>query len=112
MATVTVFLVLVVSGIWAWTKVGSATDFAAASFAPSLTNFSTLTPFATMTFAFAGLELGSTMGAEIANPARSISGLIVTSIYVLGTGMLMVAVPEGQMRSAAHIRNGALHRWR
>ncbi len=103
MATVTVFLVLVVSGIWAWKEVGSATNFAAADFVPGFTDFSTLTFFATMTFAFAGLELGSTMGGEIVNPSRSIpramviSGLIVASIYILGTGLLMVAVPEGRI---------------
>lgn len=103
MATVTVFFLLAVSGIWAWTMVGSATDFAASSLAPSLTDFSTLTFFATMTFAFAGLELSSTMGDEIVDPARSIpramviSGLIVTSIYILGTGLLMVALPEGEI---------------
>lgn len=103
MATVLIFLLLLVSGCWAWVTVGSATTFVAADFAPGFSSFSTLTFFATMTFAFAGLELGSTMGGEIINPARSIpramliSGSIVTTIYILGTGLLMVAVPEGQI---------------
>jgi len=103
MATMTVFVILVVSGIWAWAEVGSSTDFGAADFTPSLTDFSTLTFFATMTFAFAGLELGSAMAGEVKNPARSIpramviSGCIVGLIYILGTGLLMVAVPEGEI---------------
>jgi amino acid transporter len=56
-----------------------------------------------MTFAFAGLELGPVMGAEIKNPRRSlpramlVSGLIIAAIYTLGTGILMVAVPEGDI---------------
>ena len=103
MATLAVFLVLAVSGIWVWLEVGSATDFAASSLAPDLTDFSTLTFFATMTFAFAGLELSSTMGDEIVNPARSIpramviSGALVACIYILGTGLLMVALPAGEI---------------
>ena len=102
-ATMTVFVILVVSGIWAWAEVGSSTDFAAADFIPSVTDFSTLTFFATMTFAFAGLELGSAMAGEVINPKRSIpramviSGFIVGLIYILGTGLLMVAVPDGQI---------------
>jgi amino acid transporter len=103
MATVAIFLTLLVSGTWAWMEVGSATTFTAADFVPGFTDFSTLTFFATMTFAFAGLELGSTMGGEIINPTRSIpramviSGLMVATIYILGTGLLMVAIPDGQI---------------
>lgn len=103
MATATIFVVLAVSGIWAWTKYGSATAFSPSSLVPSLGEFSTLTFFATMTFAFAGLELGPVMGGEIRHPARSIpqamliSGLVIAAIYILGTGLLMVAVPEGEI---------------
>jgi len=103
MATTAVFVVLAVGGIWAWARHGSATDFAMASLLPDLGEFSTLTFFATMTFAFAGLELGPVMGGEIRNPQRSlpramlISGLLIATIYILGTGLLMVAVPEGDI---------------
>jgi amino acid transporter len=102
-ATVLVFVVLAASGIWAWLTVGSATDFSGARYIPDLKDFSTLTFFATMTFAFAGLELGSTMGGEIINPARSvpramlIAGCLAGTIYIMGTGLLMVAIPEGEI---------------
>ena len=103
MATAAVFVVLVVSGVWVWAKHGSATEITLPSLLPDFADFSTLTFFATMTFAFAGLELGPVMGGEIRNPQRSlprsmlISGLIIATIYIVGTGLLMVAVPEGQI---------------
>jgi amino acid transporter len=103
MATGAVFVVLVVGGIWAWGLHGSATEFTLPSLMPNFREFATLTFFATMTFAFAGLELGPVMGAEIKNPRRSlpramlVSGLIIAAIYTLGTGILMVAVPEGDI---------------
>ncbi len=103
MATAAVFAVLAIGGIWAWARHGSATDFSAATLMPNLGEFSTLTFFATMTFAFAGLELGPVMSGEIKDPRRSlpramlISGLIIAGIYIVGTGLLMVAVPEGKI---------------
>ena len=102
-ATGAVFIVLAIGGIWAWAVHGSATDFSMTSLTPNFGEFSTLTFFATMTFAFAGLELGPVMGGEIKNPERSlpramlVSGLIIATIYILGTGLLMVAVPEGDI---------------
>jgi amino acid transporter len=103
MATGAVFVVLAVGGIWAWALHGSATEFTLPSLMPDFREFATLTFFATMTFAFAGLELGPVMGGEIKNPERSlpramlVSGLIIAAIYIIGTGILMVAVPEGDI---------------
>lgn len=103
LATGAVFVVLVITGIWAWALHGSATSFTAASLVPDYRNFSTLTFFATMTFAFAGLELGPAMGGEIRDPTRSIpramliSGLMIAGIYIVGTGILLIAVPEGEI---------------
>jgi amino acid transporter len=103
MSTAAVFIILVIGGVWAWAQYGAATEFTAASLVPNFTDFSTITFFATMTFAFAGLELAPAMGGEIINPSRSlpramlISGLIISAIYILGTGLLMVAVPEGEI---------------
>lgn len=103
MATTAVFTILVIGGVWAWAQYGSATEFSSVALLPDISDFSTLTFFATMTFAFAGLELGPAMGGEIVDPSRSIpramlvSGLVISIIYVLGTGLLMVAVPEGDI---------------
>ncbi len=103
MAAAAVFVVLAIGGIWAWSLHGSATHFTAASMTPGFGSFATLTFFATMTFAFAGLELGPVMGGEIKEPKRSlpramlVSGVIIAAIYILGTGLLLVAVPEGEI---------------
>ncbi len=98
-----VFVILTIAGIWAWTQYGSATDLSPGAFVPDFSSFSTITFFATMTFAFAGLELGSVMGGEIKDPKRSIprsmviSGLVIAGIYILGTVFLMVGVPESEV---------------
>ncbi len=103
MGTGAIFVVLAVCGIWAWAVHGSETSFTAQSMVPDLGNLPMLTFFATMTFAFAGLELGSAMGGEIVDPRRSIprgmliSGLLIAFIYIVGTGVLLVAVPEGEI---------------
>lgn len=103
LCTAAVFVTLAIAGTWAWIDFGSETDFAAAPLFPDFMNFSTITFFATMTFAFAGLELGPVLGGEIRNPARSIpramliSGVLISAVYILGTGLLMVAVPEGDI---------------
>jgi amino acid transporter len=102
-STTAIFVVLVVTGIWVFAGHGSATEFTLSSIVPDAKNFATLTFFATMTFAFAGLELGPVMGDEIKEPRRSIpramliSGLLIAVIYIVGTGILLVALPDGEI---------------
>lgn len=102
-AAIAVFVVLAITGTWTWIAHGSATEFAAASLVPDVSNFTTLTFFATMTFAFAGMELAPAMAGEIRKPRRTIplavfiSGLVIALIYVVGTSLVLVAVPEGQV---------------
>lgn len=102
-AAIAVFIVLAITGTWTWIAHGSATQFASASFLPDVSEFTTLTFFATMTFAFAGMELAPAMAGEIKAPRRTIpraiiiSGLVIAFIYVVGTSLVMVAVPEGQV---------------
>ena len=102
-AAIAVFVVLAITGTWTWLAHGSATQFASAALLPDVSNFTTLTFFATMTFAFAGMELAPAMAGEIKDPRRTIpraiviSGLVIAIIYVVGTSLVMVAVPEGQV---------------
>jgi len=103
LATIAAFIVLAVTGTWTWIAHGSATTFSAASLIPDQASFGTLTFFATMTFAFAGMELAPAMAGEIKDPRRTIpraiviSGIIIAGIYIIGTGLIMVAVPEGMV---------------
>lgn len=94
---------LIVTGVWQFFLDGSATAFPLRSLLPDSADFSTLTFFATMTFAFAGMELTSSMGGEIRDPSRAlprglaIAGIVIVLIYMVGTGLLLVSVPAGEI---------------
>jgi glutamate:GABA antiporter len=89
-------------GLAAWSLVahGSATPLNLASFRPGPLNLSLLSLFATLTFAFAGLELAPTLGDEIHDPVATlrrgvvVSGVGIVAIYVLGTLAMLVALPH------------------
>jgi amino acid transporter len=55
--------------------------------------------FATLTFAFAGLELAPTLGGEIHDAAATlrrgvmISGFAIVAVYIIGTAAMIVALP-------------------
>jgi glutamate:GABA antiporter len=74
---------------------------------PDLTNLSMLNLWATIAFAFAGLELSSTMGSEIKNPSRNLPRSIyiaapaVAVIYILGTCSMIWLVPMEQINVVA-----------
>jgi amino acid transporter len=84
---------------WSFAAHGSATSFSAEAMRPSHFDFSLLSLFATMTFAFAGLELAPTLGGEIRDPAATLrrgivwSGVGIVATYVLGTVAVLVALP-------------------
>ena len=87
-------------GLYVGLRFGSVTSFEGASFVPDLRQFGILAFFATMTFGFAGLELAPIMGDEIKSPARTIpraiflSGIVIVLVYILGTAVLLVALPS------------------
>jgi glutamate:GABA antiporter len=74
---------------------------------PDLTNLPTLNLWATIAFAFAGLELSSTMGSEIKDPTRNlprsiyISAPAMACIYILGTCSMIWLVPMEQINVVA-----------
>jgi amino acid transporter len=74
---------------------------------PDLTNLPMLNLWATIAFAFAGLELSSTMGSEIKDPSRNLprsiylSAPAVAFIYILGTCSMIWLVPTGQINVVA-----------
>ncbi len=93
---------LVLLGAWAFIRFGSATEIRLGDLVPV---FSTDTAafWATLCFAFAGLELAPLMAEEIRDPRRNlprailISGGLITFIYVLGTAALLVALPASDV---------------
>ncbi|HEY6807865.1 MAG TPA: APC family permease, partial [Gemmatimonadales bacterium] len=93
-------LVFVGLAIWSFAVHGSATPWHAADLVPHRLDLPSINLFATLTFAFAGLELAPTLGGEITDPAATlrrgviVSGGAIVAIYVLCTAALLVALPH------------------
>jgi amino acid transporter len=89
----------VLLGLAAMAMHPAANAFTATTVAPDVTDLSTLNLWASIAFAFAGLELSSTMGEETANPVRDLPRAIIISApliavaYILGTLSVLWLVP-------------------
>src|SRR5207245_2544131 len=92
-------LIFVLLAGWSLVTRGSATSFTTPQRPPDRFDFQLVNFFATMTFAFAGLELAPSLGDEIHDAAATVrrgvvlSGLAVVAMYVLGTAAMLVALP-------------------
>ena len=95
-------LILVVLGIVAWARFGSATPFTLEAIVPS-TRLKDIVFWSTIAFSLSGLESASMMGDEIRDPRRNIpralllAGVLITALYILGTVAMLVAVPKEQI---------------
>jgi amino acid transporter len=91
--------ILILLAGWALATHGSATAFTTGRLLPERFNFELINFFATITFAFAGLELAPTMGDEIRDPAATLrrgvvlSGIVIAATYILGSLAMLVALP-------------------
>jgi amino acid transporter len=91
-------LMLILMGLTAWFRFGSATHFTSESIFPSL-DLKNVFFWSTVAFAFGGMEGASTMGDEIHHPRRNIpralltAGVIITVIYVAATFSVLTALP-------------------
>ena len=100
-------LLLVVLGVYALFTRAPANFITLAQLKPDLTNLPALNLWATIAFAFAGLELSSTMGHEIQNPDRNlprsifISAPLIALIYICGTGAMLWIVPQKEINIVA-----------
>jgi amino acid transporter len=98
---------LVVIGLYRVTSGTPASSLAWSQLKPDLTNLPMLNLWATIAFAFAGLELSSTMGSEIKDPSRNlprsiyVAAPIVAFIYILGTCSMIWLVPAEQINVVA-----------
>jgi amino acid transporter len=78
----------------------SANVITAQNVIPDLRSLDELNLWASIAFAFAGLELSSAMGGEVRDPRRTlprailISAPLIAAAYVLGTGALLRLVPK------------------
>ena len=77
----------------------SANPVTAQNITPDLRHLSGLNLWASIAFAFAGLELSSAMGGEVREPRRTlprailIAAPLIALVYILGTGALLWLVP-------------------
>ncbi len=100
-------LLVVGLGIFAAATKTPANTFTLAQLKPDLTNLPELNLWATIAFAFTGLELSSTMGHEVREPQinlpRSIyiAAPLVAVIYLCGTGSMLWLVPRAEINVVA-----------
>jgi amino acid transporter len=86
--------------VWSFLTHGSATPVTAHALVPERFDLPSINLFATMTFAFAGLELAPSLGGEIRDPAATLrrgvllSGVAIVAMYLLGTVAMLVALPH------------------
>ena len=106
-------VLLVLFAVWAIAKgVPSANPMHAREFIPDLTDLGSLNLWASIAFAFAGLELAASMGGEIENPERNlpravfISAPLIALVYILGTGALLWLVPVGELNIVSGFLQG------
>lgn len=102
-ATWGVVALLIVAGSIHAVQVGSMHPFSASSLIPDLRDWSLLPFLAIALFSFGGLELAPFMAGEIRDPARTIRRALpwsiglATLLYMAGTVMVVVAIPEGDV---------------
>lgn len=95
-------VVLIGMGFVAAARFGSATPITMHGLLPSV-GLKDMIFWATLAFAYSGLESGSFLGEEIEDPRRTvpravlIAGLIIPAIYILGTLAILLALPHGQV---------------
>ena len=93
-------LILILLGVYGAMTAPPANEFSVATLKPDLNNVPALNLLASIAFAFAGLELASTMGDEVENPRRNlprsifISAPLIAVVYIVGTAAVLWRLPN------------------
>ena len=96
-------LLLVGFGLYAALTRPAATPLTPATLIPDLGDLSELNLWASIAFAFAGLELGAVLGGEVKEPRRTlprsilISAPLIAFIYIAGTAAVLWLVPAREV---------------
>lgn len=94
--------IVIVMGLVAWHRYGSATSFTLHSMKPSM-HLNDIIFWSVLTFAFGGCETASFMGEEIKNARRTIplallsAGATITICYLVGTTCVLLALPTSEV---------------
>ena len=93
-------LILISLGVYGAITAPPANELNLATLKPDLSNLPALNLLASIAFAFAGLELASTMADEVENPRRNlprsifISAPLIAVVYVIGTAAVLWWLPN------------------
>jgi amino acid transporter len=96
-------LLIVGFGVYAALHRPPATPMTLESLVPNLGDWSSLNLWASIAFAFAGLELGAVLGDEVKDPQRTlprsilISAPLIAFLYIAGTVSVLWLVPTGEV---------------
>ncbi len=96
-------IVIILVGIYGILSHPAANPITASDMIPKSTNYDSLNLWASIAFAFAGLELSATMGGEVSDARRTlprsifISAPLIAIVYILGTGSVLWTVPNEQI---------------
>lgn len=96
-------IVLVGLGILALVQGAPATPMHAGDLVPDMGNFSEINLWASIAFAFAGLELAPVMAAETKDPSRNLKRSIliaapfILALYIIGTIAVLILVPSKEI---------------
>ncbi|HKV52217.1 MAG TPA: APC family permease [Gemmatimonadaceae bacterium] len=103
---------LVIVGVYAALTSPPANPLTRASLTPHLTNLAALNLWASIAFAFSGMELSSAMGDEVHDPARTmpraviIAAPLIAAAYLLGSAAMLWLVPSAQVNLTAGFIQG------
>ena len=92
-------ILIVGLGVYAAFNNEPATPITARSLVPDFGNFTALNLWASIAFAFAGLELCAVLGDEVKDPSRTlprsiyISAPLIAFLYIAGTASVLLLVP-------------------
>lgn len=118
-------VIIILLGLYGLMTSQPANSITSETIRPNFSDLPSLNLLASVAFAFAGLELSSTMGDEIDNPRRNlprsifISAPLIAFAYILGTGAVLWLVPNPEINLVSGflqaISNGArnisVHLW-
>lgn len=111
-------IVVILFGLYAVFTTDSVTTITLSSLTPKLGDYDSLNLWVSIAFAYAGLELSSTMGDEVENPRKNfprsiyISAPLIAIAYLLGTLSVLWLVPATNLNIVSGflqtINNGAV----
>ena len=90
----------------------SANPITASNIVPDLTDLSSLNLWASIAFAYGGLELSASMAGEVQRPERTLSRAVLIAapicavVYLLGSTALLWLLPSGELNIVSGLLQG------